>query len=479
MAKVYCFAVYCAVFALTLTARVHAQTPNAAVDLSSAQIAERTVSTLTVPVPAYPLNPNGLAEPEVPLTATIVSSPTVHKGPSASLQVVVAFNRPVPGLDKETTSVQMEGGTVESIEPYIHAGEQPNSYMFIVKPSGLNPITFRLVADEQCSTGICTADGNTLSISVSAVIALDATAPTVSTVRISSNPGPDRTYATGDEIQVAVTFNETVEVDGTPRLQLELGGSLQTAAYRGGGGAAALVFGYEVAEGDEDSDGVSVEADSLLLDGGMIRDGAGNAALLGHEGLGDDPWHTVDGIRPVLEVGAEATVKGDTLMLTFAEALDGSSIPVAEDFRVMVEGEGRDVSEVVVGGSTVRLSLASAVEAGDAVSVSYASGTEEGAQPIRDVAGNGAAGFTEQAVTNRTGNSGDRAGGTLPLRAVRQIEALLARKAERTPAQRKVSSRLLDAGRETLDQAAAGTRRDTAATDAPEGLVTVDIRAGM
>ena len=41
----------------------------------------------------------------------------------------------------------------------------------------------------------------------------------------------------------------------------------------------------------------------------------------------------------------------------------------------------------------------------------------------------------EQAVSNRTGNSGDRAGGALPLRAVRQIEALLAEKAQRTPLQ--------------------------------------------
>ena len=55
----------------------------------------------------------------------------------------------------------------------------------------------------------------------------------------------------------------------------------------------------------------------------------------------------------------------------------------------------------------------------------------------------------EEAVENRTGNSGDRAGGALPLRAVQQIEALLAEKAQRTPSQRKVSSQLLDAGRET------------------------------
>ena len=49
----------------------------------------------------------------------------------------------------------------------------------------------------------------------------------------------------------------------------------------------------------------------------------------------------------------------------------------------------------------------------------------------------------------------------------RQIEALLARKAQRTPVQRKLSSQLLDAGR---------TGRDQRPADTP---VTVDIRADV
>ena len=85
----------------------------------------------------------------------------------------------------------------------------------------------------------------------------------------------------------------------------------------------------------------------------------------------------------------------------------------------------------------------------------------------------------EEAVANRTGSSGNRAGGALPSRAVQQIEALLAEKAQRTPSQRKVSSQLLDAGRETPQRAAAEPRRDSAETDAPGGLVTVDIRADV
>ncbi len=59
--------------------------------------------------------------------------------------------------------------------------------------------------------------------------------------------------------------------------------------------------------------------------------------------------------------------------------------------------------------------------------------------------------------------SGDKLSET----AERQIEALLARKARRTPAQRKLSSQLLDAWRTGRDQRPADT------------LVTVDIRADV
>ena len=305
-------------------------------------------------------------------------------------------------------------------------------------------------------------------------------APYVRTVEISSSPRGGRSgYGIGDWVSVLVTFSAPVAVTGTPKLELQVEKETRQAVYESGTGTSKLVFAYWVAEGDKDSDGVGIEADSLVLDEGTIQDELGNAALPDHEGLEDDRLHRVDGIRPELAAGKEASVKEDTLLLTFAEALEGSSTPEAEDFEVKVEGKGRDVSEVVLGGRTVRLSLASAVEAGETVTVSYAADTEAEAQPIRDAVGNGASGFTEQAVTNRTGASGDRAGGTLPLRTVRQIEALLAKKAQRTPSQRKVSSQLLDAGRETPERPTTGAGREAADTDAPPGLVMVDIRADV
>ena len=225
----------------------------------------------------------------------------------------------------------------------------------------------------------------------------DTTSPTVSKLEITSNPGTDRTYAAEDDIQVTVTFSETVEVTGTPRLQIELGGGSRTADYQGGSGTAALVFEYEVAEGESDTDGVGVEADSLS--GGTIRDEARNNAVLDHDGVAADSGHKVDGVRPRLAASGGAVVNGTTLRLTYDEPLGGSSTPEAGDFTVAGGDRARTVSRVVVRGASVELTLnagAEHLEAG--ILVSYTPGMN----PIRDVPGNQAAALSRQPVTNET-----------------------------------------------------------------------------
>ena len=227
----------------------------------------------------------------------------------------------------------------------------------------------------------------------------DTTSPEVSILAISSNPGSDRTYAAGDEIEVTVTFSETVEVEGTPRLRLRVGSRTRTADYLRGADSAALVFGYDVAEGDEDTDGVSIEANSLTLNGGRIEDEGDNPAELDHEAVAPQAGHKVDGVRPAF---LSAAVDGASLTLTYGEALDGGSKPATGDFTVQVDGAGRSVSGVSVSGSVVILTLNPAVEHGETgIRVSYRPGTN----PIQDAAGNDALGLSNARVTNNTGDT--------------------------------------------------------------------------
>ena len=78
----------------------------------------------------------------------------------------------------------------------------------------------------------------------------------------------------------------------------------------------------------------------------------------------------VTGLKPRLE---SATVDGATLTLTFDETLDTGSRPVRGAFHVTVNNARRLVSAggVAIAGKTVRLTLESAVAAGDTVKVRY------------------------------------------------------------------------------------------------------------
>ena len=193
-------------------------------------------------------------------------------------------------------------------------------------------------------------------------------------VAITSNPGPDETYAAGDAIEVTVTFAESMTVDttdGTPQIGLTIGTMPKLAGYASGSGTAALVFSYTVAEGDLDNDGVSTGAGSI-------------------------PGHRVDGVRPLL---LSALVDGAMITLNYSEALLESSLTPPSAFTLSSGDAGLMVTNAAVTGSVVELTLNSAIESGEAgLTVSYTKpvGTDSGA--IRDLVGNEAEGLNSEPV---------------------------------------------------------------------------------
>ena len=104
-----------------------------------------------------------------------------------------------------------------------------------------------------------------------------------------------------------------------------------------------------------------------------------------------------DSTAPTLST---ATVDGTALVLTYNEALDGSSEPAGSAYTVVAGGATVTVSTVTVAGMTATLTLSSAVSAGQTVTVSY---TKPGTNPLKDAAGNEAGALTGEAVTNNTG----------------------------------------------------------------------------
>ena len=125
---------------------------------------------------------------------------------------------------------------------------------------------------------------------------VDAVAPGIESVAISSSPASGDAYLIGEVIELTVTFSEDVAVSGSPMLGIVVGTGNRDAMCAQGGDMAAIACSYTVVANDFDADGVSVEANSLS--GGNITDVPGNAASLTHDALADDPAHKVYAARP-------------------------------------------------------------------------------------------------------------------------------------------------------------------------------------
>jgi hypothetical protein len=76
-----------------------------------------------------------------------------------------------------------------------------------------------------------------------------------------------------------VTLSEAVTVTGSPRLAVDVGGATRYATFTSGSGTNTLTFTYTTQAGDVDLDGIAVSA-PIDLNGGTIKDGAGNDASL-------------------------------------------------------------------------------------------------------------------------------------------------------------------------------------------------------
>ena len=126
---------------------------------------------------------------------------------------------------------------------------------------------------------------------------VDTDPPNISSVSFTSQPANGETYDAGETISVEVVFSEDVTPSEHPSLELDVGGQVRQAILQSMPErtfSKSLVFHYEVQEGDTDTDGIGIGANSLKLNGGGIHDFAGNSADLSHDAVAADQGHKVD-----------------------------------------------------------------------------------------------------------------------------------------------------------------------------------------
>ncbi|MBB6563755.1 hypothetical protein HNP48_006479, partial [Acidovorax soli] len=214
-----------------------------------------------------------------------------------------------------------------------------------------------------------TADSNTASKLIA--MNVDLVNPTVTSVTSTKANG---SYAGGTVI-VQVVFSEAVTVTGAPQLTLETGAVDKVASYTGGSTTNTLTFTYSVQSGDNSADLDFQSTAALALNGGTIKDAAGNAANLtlmapGAPGsLGANKAIVIDTLAPTLASSmpldnATGVSASSNLTLTFSEnvtAAEGlvtlrktSDNSVVEEFNV-TNGEGSLGGSVNISGTTLTL----------------------------------------------------------------------------------------------------------------------------
>ena len=185
---------------------------------------------------------------------------------------------------------------------------------------------------------------------------LAADAPTVTALSVSSDPGSDDTYGVGDEIVVDVTFDAELDVTGTPRLGIYVGGTggpdIRRADYDAAGSLPTgiankgfLRFRYTVRAGDADADGISIadatDATAIDATGASIRKHCSRSANaqtpyetcalyanldIGDLGFVNDPDHKVDTPATVPlapdVTGVEVSAFGRTLSFRWRSQMD-------------------------------------------------------------------------------------------------------------------------------------------------------------
>lgn len=229
-------------------------------------------------------------------------------------------------------------------------------------------------------------------------VKVDAVAPTVAGV---TSPHADGTYKAGTLIPIEVMFSEPVIVTGTPQLTLETGENDRTADFKSIDGTK-LTFEYTVQAGDSSTDLDYTSANALVLNGGTIKDSAGNAAVLtlaepGAAGsLGANKAIVIDTTAPRIgsvDVPTAGSYKA-AAVLTFAVNTDepvevntAGGIP-----RIgLTIGSADKYAEYTPSGSTAtKLNFAYTVVSGDedADGIALASSIETNGATIRDAAGN-------------------------------------------------------------------------------------------
>ncbi|MBB4369391.1 hypothetical protein GGD63_002179 [Bradyrhizobium sp. cir1] len=280
------------------------------------------------------------------LNAVDVVSVTVTFGESVSVTGTPQLALNIGGTPVQA-SYASGSGTTQLVFTYaIQAGQNDTNGISIdANALSLNGGT---ITDAAGNAAVLTS----AAVADNASYKVDTAAPAVSSEAITSATGAQNsTLNAGDVVSVTVSFNESVTVTGTPQLALNIGGTPVQAGYTSGSGTTQLVFTYTIQAGQNDANGISLDANALSLNGGTITDAAGNAAVLTAAAVADNASFIVDTSLPTESV-AISSVAGSSSSTSTSIIVTGTNGTLAFGDKVQISTDNLTWTDVARNGLT-------------------------------------------------------------------------------------------------------------------------------
>ena len=312
------------------------------------------------------------------------------------LSISVNFSEAVTVVDG-TPLLLLETGTIDQLASYVSgSGTAVLDFLYTVQEgdfsSDLEYLSTTALDANGAEINSATLEailtlpepGAANSLAANKDLIIDGIIPTVASVSVPA----DGSYVEGETLDFTLNFSEAVAVTGAPQISLTISSETLQATYVSGSGSSALEFSYSIQNGDLDSDGITI-AGSIALNGGTIRDAAGNNANLTLNSVGSTEEVLVDAVAPggytvSFELDTQTTLNqsnietvtfeglaleiGTTLSYEFSSSTTGAPILGTATVSASTQlfnndGIGFDLSSL--GDGTITLSIRLTDEAGN------------------------------------------------------------------------------------------------------------------
>ncbi len=218
---------------------------------------------------------NGQNAPPSPVTAEFTQLPLLHTGEAFTARLVFSDEFAVTA-GQIRAGLTVTGGSLTALAR-VTAGEDRQWDLTVTPDAAADPVGLTLTPKESCETenAICTEQGGHLEAEAVAEVA--GREPThVVSARLTSHPGANGTWDTGETVTAAVEFSRQVSYQGppgvTPTLGITLDGTRREAALTSTGWTDTLTFSHAVTAADSGATTVVLVANGLALNGTLLFD---------------------------------------------------------------------------------------------------------------------------------------------------------------------------------------------------------------